>query len=231
MPGRSQLDRAPRPVLYGLIVSTLGLLVVTALVVTTGQLFGLDAAGVAFFTRAGQTGALHALLVMVTTTASAQVGLALLAVLGIGAGLHRRSLAPLVLTSAVAVALIASVYGLKTVVGRARPGLAAVSDPEPGFPSGHSTTAVVVAGMALVLLGPSLSSTRRRLAVALLVTYVAVVGLSRLYLQLHWFSDVLAGWLLGSAIVFGAAVVSARERPREPVRPEVAAGEGAGALS
>jgi undecaprenyl-diphosphatase len=68
------------------------------------------------------------------------------------------------------------------------------------FPSGHSMMAAVV----YLTLGALLvrHQTRRRmkvyvLAVAVLLT--ALVGISRIYLGVHWPTDVLAGWCLGAA--------------------------------
>ncbi|MFI5101039.1 MAG: phosphatase PAP2 family protein, partial [Actinomycetes bacterium] len=184
---------------------------VTSVVVTTGRLFGLDARALAFFSRAPQSGIRHSIVVALSFTASAPVGIALLVLLGLGLSYRRRSYRPLVFTTLMTVALVGFVYVTKDLVGRARPGVAAIVDPEPGFPSGHTATATVVAGTALVLLCASVSPTVRRWAVAGVVVYAAAIGLSRLYLQLHWFSDVLAGWLIGTLIVcVGGALLLAR---------------------
>ncbi|MER5743341.1 phosphatase PAP2 family protein [Streptomyces sp. NPDC002225] len=94
--------------------------------------------------------------------------------------------------------------GLKSAVGRERPRW-----PDPvdsahyaAFPSGHALTAVVTCGLLLWLLrrygaGPRLWRG------ALVVAGVSVVGVgvTRLYLGVHWLSDVLGGWLLGAALV------------------------------
>lgn len=86
--------------------------------------------------------------------------------------------------------------GLKWLAGRARPGLYEVlgSMPvDPAFPSAHSAQAMGMAfGLALLLPVELQHLSWLLIAVALLV------GLSRLYLQVHWPSDVLAGWLIGA---------------------------------
>ncbi|MFD6995397.1 phosphatase PAP2 family protein [Streptomyces mirabilis] len=93
---------------------------------------------------------------------------------------------------------------LKAAVGRARPVW-----PDPvdsahyaAFPSGHAMTATVVCGLLLWLLqlygaGRAL----RRTALALAVVCVVGAGLTRVWLGVHWPSDVLGGWLLGALVV------------------------------
>ncbi|MFI9627943.1 phosphatase PAP2 family protein [Streptomyces sp. NPDC052042] len=94
--------------------------------------------------------------------------------------------------------------GLKAAVGRQRP-----QWPHPvdtahyaAFPSGHAMTAMVSCGLLLWLLrrrDPGRSV--RGAAWAAAVVSVAGVGLTRLYLGVHWLSDVLGGWLLGAVLV------------------------------
>ncbi|MEV4918868.1 phosphatase PAP2 family protein [Streptomyces tirandamycinicus] len=97
---------------------------------------------------------------------------------------------------------------LKVLVGRQRPVWADPVDSAhyAAFPSGHAMTATVTCGLLLWLLtrtgaGPGL----RRTAALLAVVSVLGVGFTRLYLGLHWFTDVLAGWLLGVCLVAAAA--------------------------
>ncbi|MFP1624688.1 phosphatase PAP2 family protein [Streptomyces sp. 5K101] len=98
---------------------------------------------------------------------------------------------------------------LKAVAGRERPRW-----PDPvdsaqyaAFPSGHAMTAVVTCGLLLWLArrygasGPTWAA-----GVALAVVSVAGVGFTRVYLGVHWPTDVVAGWLLGAAVVALTAV-------------------------
>lgn len=90
---------------------------------------------------------------------------------------------------------------LKRLFDRARP-------PEPerlldlhtlSFPSGHAMMSAILATVLAVLAvraWPARSRSRRS-ALTALGAYVVVVGLSRVYLAAHWFTDVVAGWLLG----------------------------------
>ncbi|MFC9582463.1 phosphatase PAP2 family protein [Streptomyces yangpuensis] len=107
--------------------------------------------------------------------------------------------------------------GLKAAVGRERP---VWSDPVDSahyaaYPSGHALTATVVCGMLLWLM-PRPAPGWAPAAWAAAAVTVLGVGFTRLYLGVHWFSDVLAGWLLGAAMVVLAASVCVRGR--RPVR-------------
>jgi len=91
--------------------------------------------------------------------------------------------------------------GLKELLDRPRP-------PEDGhlvhaasesLPSGHATTAIVVIGTLVVLAWPGRTPAVRTALVAAAALWVGAVGLTRIYLGVHWFSDVIAGWLVGGA--------------------------------
>ena len=118
---------------------------------------------------------------------------------------------------AVAVALATILQqGVKTAVGRPRP---AWSDPVDSahyaaFPSGHAMTATVVCGLLLWLLHRrGAGRALWRTAVAVAAVSVAGVGLTRVWLGVHWPSDVLGGWLLGALVV--AVAVAVYEWPRD----------------
>jgi membrane-associated phospholipid phosphatase len=75
------------------------------------------------------------------------------------------------------------------------------------FPSGHATQSLstfVVAALVAVLVVP----TTRRAAIVLALVLSAAVGWSRIYLGVHWATDVIAGWLAGAA--WAAVVLTAR---------------------
>lgn len=102
---------------------------------------------------------------------------------------------------------------LKAAVGRPRPVW-----PDPvdsahyaAFPSGHAMTATVVCGLLLWLLH-RLGAGRIlwRTAVAVAAVCVLGAGLTRVWLGVHWPSDVLGGWLLGGLVVALAALVHTR---------------------
>jgi membrane-associated phospholipid phosphatase len=94
----------------------------------------------------------------------------------------------------------------KLIVQRARP---VVDDSVPhaqgySFPSGHALNITVAASVMVFLLWPLLSTAGRRLAVALAVVVVVLVGLDRIFIGAHFPSDVVAGFILGLGIVFSS---------------------------
>jgi undecaprenyl-diphosphatase len=106
--------------------------------------------------------------------------------------------------------------GLKAAVDRPRPVW-----PDPvdsahysAFPSGHAMTATVVCGLLLWLLHHhGVGGTVRRTALAVAVVSVLGVGLTRVWLGVHWPSDVVGGWLLGATVVALAVWVHRRWQP------------------
>jgi undecaprenyl-diphosphatase len=81
------------------------------------------------------------------------------------------------------------------------------------FPSGHAMTATVVCGLLLWLLHRhGVDRLLWRTAVTVAVISVVGVGLTRVWLGVHWTSDVVGGWLLGALVVAVAVAVHERQR-------------------
>lgn len=128
----------------------------------------------------------------------------------------------LVLTVAPVVAGVASVVGAsaaKQIFGRPRPpaGLRLVVATEPAFPSGHATSSTAVyLTIALVVAAVLRRPAARVAVVAVAMALAGAVGLSRLTLGVHWPSDVVAGWALGTlvaVVVSTLGVLVTRVRP------------------
>jgi len=108
----------------------------------------------------------------------------------------------------------------KSMVGRPRPPeqLHLISVTGFSFPSGHATAVVACWGMAAVLVG-SRRTTRVKLIVWIGAAVIALfVGFSRLYLGVHWWTDVVAGHALGGLWLCVLVLLFAhRRRRRVPI--------------
>jgi undecaprenyl-diphosphatase len=91
---------------------------------------------------------------------------------------------------------------LKAFYDRPRPDLVpeAVAHLNASFPSGHAMlSAVTYLTLAAILARAQTSRKVKTYLYGLALLTTAMVGLSRVYLGLHWPSDVLAGWCVGAA--------------------------------
>jgi undecaprenyl-diphosphatase len=126
------------------------------------------------------------------------MAIAALLVTGLLAWLRRWPEAMLVATVAVGSAVLVNV--IKPLIGRARPPQVdqLVLQTNQSFPSGHAVGAAAVLGVLTVLANRRLRHTLHKALIAVAAAVaVTAVGLSRLYLGVHWASDVIVGWLLG----------------------------------
>jgi membrane-associated phospholipid phosphatase len=108
---------------------------------------------------------------------------------------------------------------LSQQIARARPPLALrlVGASGLSFPSGHTTSATIGFGLlgALLLRLTRARHWRRAVIVSATLIVAAAVGCSRVYLGVHWPSDVLGGWLLGLAwLALGGLVLALIRLPR-----------------
>ncbi|MFD1212836.1 phosphatase PAP2 family protein [Arthrobacter sp. GCM10027362] len=147
---------------------------------------GLDAAVTGFTNLAGTVGM------------PVLAGLAMLVL-----SLTRRSWMPVVLIATAGGGSLLMTLAGKHLTGRTRPPLADAVPPyeySASFPSGHSLNSVVVAGIVAYVLVLRQHTLRARVLTVLAAAVFAVaVGLSRVFLGHHWFTDVLGAWTLGLA--------------------------------
>ncbi|MGY1786415.1 phosphatase PAP2 family protein [Geodermatophilus sp. SYSU D00698] len=99
---------------------------------------------------------------------------------------------------------------LKELVGRARPAFENGGLVYEGlsYPSGHSSGIATLVTVALVLAWPRLTAPGRRAAVAAGVALAVLVGLTRVWLGVHYPSDVVGGLCLGAAWSLLVALVA-----------------------
>ncbi|MFE1381535.1 phosphatase PAP2 family protein [Streptomyces sp. NPDC058740] len=112
--------------------------------------------------------------------------------------------------------------GLKALVGRERPSWTDPVDSArySAFPSGHAMTAMVTCGLLLWVLALHWREGWRGWGTIAGAAVVSVLGVgwTRVYLGVHWPSDVVGGWLLGWTCV-AAAIVSYRAADRRRTPP------------
>lgn len=91
--------------------------------------------------------------------------------------------------------------GLKRLLDRPRPPAAdrLIDVANESLPSGHATMSMAVVGALVTLAWAGRSARGRAAVVVAAAVWVGAVGATRIYLGVHWFSDVLAGWLVGGA--------------------------------
>lgn len=198
----------------GALILTLafGALLVVALSVAAAQVYDnvTDADGVAGldkplleFVMTLRSSFLSAIVVGYTEIAG-PIGMPVIAVATLLIlGIHRRSWTPVILVVAAGGGSLLMTIAGKDLIGRARPALTDAVPPfeySPSFPSGHTLNAVAVVGIIAYLLILRQKTIRARvLTVGAAVLFAITIGLTRVYLGHHWFTDVLAGWLLGTA--------------------------------
>lgn len=106
--------------------------------------------------------------------------------------------------------------GVKLLYGRTRPaGAALLNEKTFSFPSGHATmAAAVIVTLCYVLAREKIVSWPTAILIGGLVPLV--VGLTRLYLDVHWTTDVLGGWTAGLFIAAVSAALYERLRSSAP---------------
>ena len=204
--------RAARTLTRGLLLAAGGAIVALALfllvvasVTTERGLFLLDAR--AHDAVYGAVGARNRALALGVTWFGNNATVTAFVVLAAGAlvAARRRLLAlRVVLASGVGGGVV---LGLKALFHRARPLDQVI--PATGFslPSGHAFASAVFYGMMVFLVWQFVRPVWARvLATAVLVALILAVGLSRVYLNVHFLTDVVAGWASGTAWLVGVLV-------------------------
>jgi membrane-associated phospholipid phosphatase len=139
------------------------------------------------------------------------------------AGRRDRSWRPVVLVAVTAIGSTLITIAGKIAVHRPRPSLAAAVYDQGGysFPSGHSLNSAAIYGAAAVLVWQLAAGLRTRIwTAAMAILLVLLVGLSRMYLGVHWLTDVLAAYALGlgwlALVVTTVRMVQHRGAATEP---------------
>jgi len=103
--------------------------------------------------------------------------------------------------------------GIKAIVMRPRPDQVMFLIEQGGwsFPSGHSITSMFFYGMAIWLIRRNVTDPRlANILTVLLAIPMVLIGVSRVYLGVHYPTDVLAGWCLGVLVIAAIAEIIKR---------------------
>ncbi len=98
----------------------------------------------------------------------------------------------------------------KAYYHRGRPPNPLVATTGYSFPSGHAVAGAATAVALVLVLLPA--GARRRKWEIVAVAFSFVMAMSRVYLNAHWLSDVVAGVLLGTGVALGAAALATEVR-------------------
>ena len=102
----------------------------------------------------------------------------------------------------------AVVHIAKGATDRPRPADPHASATGMAYPSGHSAYAIALVACAIVLARGGHRMATRFAIVGIAIGLAAAIGLSRIYLRVHYLSDVLGGLAIGTAIFSLAGVVA-----------------------
>lgn len=152
------------------------------------------------------------LLFVAVTNFGGAIGMATVVVLvGTGLSLRKEYASTLFLVITAAGGGLLNL-GLKLQYVRARPDIKTAIAVAQGlsFPSGHAMASFIILGsIGYLMIREPIPWKFKSAIMALLVTLIILVGLSRVYLGVHWSSDIAAAWSVG--IVWLAGVIIAFE--------------------
>lgn len=147
------------------------------------------------------------LAIAVSTLGALYVALPVAAIAVVWLGARRHALEAWALGAGTALAFGLSPLA-KEAFARERPPDPLVDALGFAYPSGHAVHSIAFVAVAVALRHavPGLAAQAATIVVAIVVA--ALIGLSRVYLDVHWLSDVLGGWGLAAAAYAGCAIVA-----------------------
>ncbi|GLY21893.1 phosphatase PAP2 family protein [Micromonospora sp. NBRC 101691] len=158
-----------------------------------------------------RTAGVDTVVVLVTDIGGKVLLASVLVVAASAVALRLRSWRPVVLAAIAGGGGAVLVAGIKVLIGRDRPDPLhrAVFESGFSFPSGHTASTLVILGTVAWLVSMVTASRTLRATAWTAAGILAVaVGLSRVYLGVHYLSDVLAGWMLGACWLVTVAIAA-----------------------
>ncbi len=107
-------------------------------------------------------------------------------------------------------------FGLRPIIEMPRPeGLMQLTT-EYSYPSGHSLTATLIYGLSAAFIHQAVNVGHRWIAWFISILLIMLISFSRLYIGVHWFTDIIGGITLGIACVALGMLVFRRIEPNPP---------------
>lgn len=174
---------------------------------STSVVYRLDRTVHDWFVRERQSGVTTLLKTITFFGGSAGIALVVGVVTALLLAFKQRANAAYLVSIAVGGMLLNT--GLKLLFARTRPDLAAAATIASwySFPSGHAMESFIVYGaLAFITLRQPWPWKVDSAVLALGVTMVILIGLSRVYLGVHWLSDIAGGWSAGAVWLVAGSV-------------------------
>lgn len=94
---------------------------------------------------------------------------------------------------------------IKNIVARERPSISIAANAEGhSFPSGHAMLSMVCYGLLVYFLSKKVSSTKRVFVIQLFFALlIFLIGLSRFFINVHYLTDIMAGFFIGYLCLIG----------------------------
>ncbi|WP_294044279.1 phosphatase PAP2 family protein [Sphingomonas sp.] len=196
----------------GLIASAIAVALVAGVIVARYP-FGFDRAIVLALHEAGPEWLRHAVIDVTALGGGTVLTLVVAATAGLLLVRRLWLTAALVVTATTLGGI--AVAAIKAIFGRPRPDIVdhVVVASGYSFPSGHAAnSAIVWLTVAALVSQVTRGHATRRYIAAVAALLVAAIGASRVYLGVHWPSDVLAGWSFGTLWALGWWSIGAKAR-------------------
>jgi undecaprenyl-diphosphatase len=124
---------------------------------------------------------------------------------------RKRNKEAFVLASALVTAKLFS-DTIKLIVSRERPENILVNELSYSFPSAHALMAVIFFGILVYLFDLHIKSNKKKLFLSFIaIIFTIIMGLTRIILNAHYFTDVLAGFALGIFLLFSFIIIVKKE--------------------